>query len=271
MSPPCRRAGIGTGRAFRGCPPARKQCAWQAVGLPHPWAAGLKAADASTPPLRSPNRLLEDYVKGIEGVKMHLLRKSQPRQLTFVGELAHGRFSAKMVALPLGGRSCPGPGPVGQRVLGRGPDPTCLPWAGPPGLLPARRPGLGGSQRPPRRPPEPGRRAGGDLLPDVRPGGDRPQPGDRPLQHARAEGPEGRGGQGEPLGGPCLAPVLWPPPESDPPPQHCCASSRRRPTGTTSCAPRRWRASSTCTGSPGTRSTRRGAGRSSRASTSTPG
>ncbi|XP_044295848.1 endoplasmic reticulum mannosyl-oligosaccharide 1,2-alpha-mannosidase [Varanus komodoensis] len=42
------------------------------------------------------NDLLEDYVKGIEGVKMHLLRKSQPRRLTFVGELAHGRFSAKM-------------------------------------------------------------------------------------------------------------------------------------------------------------------------------
>ncbi|XP_063172409.1 endoplasmic reticulum mannosyl-oligosaccharide 1,2-alpha-mannosidase [Candoia aspera] len=42
------------------------------------------------------NKLLEDYVKGVEGVKMHLLRKSQPRRLTFVGELAHGRFSAKM-------------------------------------------------------------------------------------------------------------------------------------------------------------------------------
>ncbi|XP_060613211.2 endoplasmic reticulum mannosyl-oligosaccharide 1,2-alpha-mannosidase [Anolis sagrei] len=42
------------------------------------------------------NALLEDYVKGIEGVKAHLLRKSQPKRLTFVGELAHGRFSAKM-------------------------------------------------------------------------------------------------------------------------------------------------------------------------------
>ncbi|XP_015281993.1 PREDICTED: endoplasmic reticulum mannosyl-oligosaccharide 1,2-alpha-mannosidase [Gekko japonicus] len=42
------------------------------------------------------NELLEDYVKGIEGVKTHLLRKSQPKRLTFVGELAHGRFSAKM-------------------------------------------------------------------------------------------------------------------------------------------------------------------------------
>uniref|UniRef100_A0A8C5RMU7 alpha-1,2-Mannosidase n=1 Tax=Laticauda laticaudata TaxID=8630 RepID=A0A8C5RMU7_LATLA len=42
------------------------------------------------------NELLEDYVKAIEGVKMHLLRKSYPKRLTFVGELAHGRFSAKM-------------------------------------------------------------------------------------------------------------------------------------------------------------------------------
>ncbi|XP_054854259.1 endoplasmic reticulum mannosyl-oligosaccharide 1,2-alpha-mannosidase [Eublepharis macularius] len=42
------------------------------------------------------NELLEDYVKGIEGVKMHLLRKSQPKRLSFIGELAHGRFSAKM-------------------------------------------------------------------------------------------------------------------------------------------------------------------------------
>ncbi|XP_034292103.1 endoplasmic reticulum mannosyl-oligosaccharide 1,2-alpha-mannosidase isoform X1 [Pantherophis guttatus] len=42
------------------------------------------------------NELLEDYVKAVEGVKMHLLRKSYPKRLSFVGELAHGRFSAKM-------------------------------------------------------------------------------------------------------------------------------------------------------------------------------
>ncbi|MEJ1271848.1 mannosidase alpha class 1B member 1 [Cricetulus griseus] len=42
------------------------------------------------------HRLLEDYVKAIEGIKTHLLRHSQPGKLTFVGELAHGRFSAKM-------------------------------------------------------------------------------------------------------------------------------------------------------------------------------
>ncbi|XP_040601192.1 endoplasmic reticulum mannosyl-oligosaccharide 1,2-alpha-mannosidase isoform X3 [Mesocricetus auratus] len=40
--------------------------------------------------------LMEDYVKAIEGIKTHLLRHSQPGKLTFVGELAHGRFSAKM-------------------------------------------------------------------------------------------------------------------------------------------------------------------------------
>nr|XP_004654168.2 endoplasmic reticulum mannosyl-oligosaccharide 1,2-alpha-mannosidase [Jaculus jaculus] len=41
-------------------------------------------------------QLLEDYVAAIQGVRTHLLRRSQPRKLTFVGELAHGRFSAKM-------------------------------------------------------------------------------------------------------------------------------------------------------------------------------
>lgn len=41
-------------------------------------------------------QLLEDYVEAIEGVRTHLLRHSEPSKLTFVGELAHGRFSAKM-------------------------------------------------------------------------------------------------------------------------------------------------------------------------------
>ncbi|XP_049751783.1 endoplasmic reticulum mannosyl-oligosaccharide 1,2-alpha-mannosidase isoform X1 [Elephas maximus indicus] len=41
-------------------------------------------------------QLLEDYVEAIEGVKKHLLHSSEPSKLTFVGELAHGRFSAKM-------------------------------------------------------------------------------------------------------------------------------------------------------------------------------
>ncbi|XP_054358949.1 endoplasmic reticulum mannosyl-oligosaccharide 1,2-alpha-mannosidase [Pongo pygmaeus] len=41
-------------------------------------------------------QLLEDYLEAIEGVKTHLLRHSEPSKLTFVGELAHGRFSAKM-------------------------------------------------------------------------------------------------------------------------------------------------------------------------------
>lgn len=43
-------------------------------------------------------RLLEDYLEAIEGIRRHLLRRSEPGKLTFVGELAHGRFSAKMVS-----------------------------------------------------------------------------------------------------------------------------------------------------------------------------
>ncbi|XP_068104857.1 endoplasmic reticulum mannosyl-oligosaccharide 1,2-alpha-mannosidase isoform X2 [Hyperolius riggenbachi] len=39
---------------------------------------------------------LEDYMQAIEGVKTHLLRKSQPNGLSFVGELSHGHFSPKM-------------------------------------------------------------------------------------------------------------------------------------------------------------------------------
>lgn len=64
----------------------------------------------------SPGRLLEDYVKAVEGVKMYLLRKSYPKRLTFVGELAHGRFSAKMVSLLLrtGGRGQRGAFPPPQ-------------------------------------------------------------------------------------------------------------------------------------------------------------
>ncbi|XP_030062917.1 endoplasmic reticulum mannosyl-oligosaccharide 1,2-alpha-mannosidase [Microcaecilia unicolor] len=42
------------------------------------------------------NELLEDYIQAIEGVKKNLLRKSIPKKLTFVGELAHNHFSAKM-------------------------------------------------------------------------------------------------------------------------------------------------------------------------------
>ncbi|XP_057579268.1 endoplasmic reticulum mannosyl-oligosaccharide 1,2-alpha-mannosidase isoform X1 [Hippopotamus amphibius kiboko] len=41
-------------------------------------------------------QLLEDYLEAVEGIKKHLLRRSEPGKLTFVGELAHGRFSAKM-------------------------------------------------------------------------------------------------------------------------------------------------------------------------------
>lgn len=49
----------------------------------------------------------DDYLEAIEGVRRHLLHRSEPSKLTFVGELAHGRFSAKMVRAAAG----PGPGP----------------------------------------------------------------------------------------------------------------------------------------------------------------
>ncbi|KAF6125620.1 mannosidase alpha class 1B member 1 [Phyllostomus discolor] len=40
--------------------------------------------------------LLEDYLEAVAGIQRHLLRRSEPSKLAFVGELAHGRFSAKM-------------------------------------------------------------------------------------------------------------------------------------------------------------------------------
>ncbi|XP_003473009.1 endoplasmic reticulum mannosyl-oligosaccharide 1,2-alpha-mannosidase isoform X1 [Cavia porcellus] len=45
---------------------------------------------------KTETQLLEDYLVAIEGIKAHLLRRSEPGKLVFVGELAHGRFSAKM-------------------------------------------------------------------------------------------------------------------------------------------------------------------------------
>ncbi|KAF6327658.1 mannosidase alpha class 1B member 1 [Rhinolophus ferrumequinum] len=41
-------------------------------------------------------QLRDDYLEAVEGIRKHLLRRSEPSKLTFVGELAHGRFSAKM-------------------------------------------------------------------------------------------------------------------------------------------------------------------------------
>ncbi|KAJ0057622.1 hypothetical protein NL108_011100, partial [Boleophthalmus pectinirostris] len=40
--------------------------------------------------------LLEDYLQAIEGVRKHLVRQTGPSRLTFVGELSHNRFNAKM-------------------------------------------------------------------------------------------------------------------------------------------------------------------------------
>ncbi|XP_036162800.1 endoplasmic reticulum mannosyl-oligosaccharide 1,2-alpha-mannosidase isoform X2 [Myotis myotis] len=45
---------------------------------------------------RQDARLRDDYLEAVEGIRRHLLRRSEPSKLTFVGELAHGRFSAKM-------------------------------------------------------------------------------------------------------------------------------------------------------------------------------
>ncbi|KAF7648053.1 hypothetical protein LDENG_00162660 [Lucifuga dentata] len=40
--------------------------------------------------------LLEDYLQAVEGVKKHLVRQTGLSRLTFVGELSHNRFNAKM-------------------------------------------------------------------------------------------------------------------------------------------------------------------------------
>lgn len=80
----------------------------------------LPAGPELTGPAALP-RLLEDYLEAVEGIRRHLLRRSEPGKLTFVGELAHGRFSAKMVSVPTSQ-----PGRAGLR-----PPPTAPPTAHP--------------------------------------------------------------------------------------------------------------------------------------------
>lgn len=41
-------------------------------------------------------QLRDDYLEAVEGIRKHLLRRSAPMNLSFVGELNHGRFSNKM-------------------------------------------------------------------------------------------------------------------------------------------------------------------------------
>lgn len=41
-------------------------------------------------------QLRDDYLEAIEGIRKHLLRRSAPTNLSFVGELNHGHFSSKM-------------------------------------------------------------------------------------------------------------------------------------------------------------------------------
>jgi len=46
--------------------------------------------------------LKEDFEKAVDGIKMHLLHKSSPSGLLYIGELLAGSsFSAKMVLLYL--------------------------------------------------------------------------------------------------------------------------------------------------------------------------
>lgn len=94
--------------------------------------------------------MLEDYLAAIEGIKTHLVRHSEPNKLTFIGELTHDRFSAKMVSPegcgPYGGTcffvvskplsACQEEqGNRGQGNKGRGlwsqADPFCLTWPSP--------------------------------------------------------------------------------------------------------------------------------------------
>lgn len=92
------------------------------------WVPGRGGLRPAGPELTGPAalpRLLEDYLEAIEGIRRHLLRRSEPGKLAFVGELAHGRFSAKMVSV----RSSQ-PGRVGLQPSPPTPDPR------PPGSVP---------------------------------------------------------------------------------------------------------------------------------------
>ena len=45
------------------------------------------------------NRILDDYLAAYDGIKTHLIRRSQPSKLMYIGELLNGRtFSPKMVS-----------------------------------------------------------------------------------------------------------------------------------------------------------------------------
>ncbi|CAD7667760.1 unnamed protein product [Nyctereutes procyonoides] len=179
-------------------------------------------------------QLLEDYLEAIEGIRRHLLRRSEPRKLTFVGELAHGRFSAKMDHLV-----CFLPGtlalgahhglPADHMELARALMDTCY---------------------------QMNRQMETGLSPEIVHFNLYPQ-----NDHKDVQVKVSRAGVWGRLGAwPELSPHFPPPPRP-----------HSRPTGTTCCGPRRWRACSTCTASRGTASTRTGAGKFCRASTRTRG
>ena len=45
------------------------------------------------------SRILDDYLAAYDGIKTHLIRRSQPSKLMYIGELLNGRtFSPKMVS-----------------------------------------------------------------------------------------------------------------------------------------------------------------------------
>ena len=53
------------------------------------------------------DRFRHDYIEAVDGMKKHLLRKSEPSKLTYLGELLSGRnFSPKMVSVWHHGKAC---------------------------------------------------------------------------------------------------------------------------------------------------------------------
>lgn len=93
---------------------------------------GVGGALSVHPNLVLSPRLRDDYLEAVEGIRKHLLRRSAPMNLSFVGELNHGRFSNKMVSV---------------RRYGIGEDRTCALQAAAPAPFgsPTKLPGLWGT------------------------------------------------------------------------------------------------------------------------------
>uniref|UniRef100_A0A8D1VJ34 mannosyl-oligosaccharide 1,2-alpha-mannosidase n=1 Tax=Sus scrofa TaxID=9823 RepID=A0A8D1VJ34_PIG len=115
---------------------------------------------------KTETQLRDDYLEAVEGIRRHLLGRSEPRKLTFVGELAHGHFSAKMVSRSLVQRGLGAPPPNlsltpdggGSRaILATEQELSGRPWAAGPGVSRAGRGsrGLWGASAPPAPRPLP--------------------------------------------------------------------------------------------------------------------